>query len=87
MAIWSILRPFGIFVAILVNIFHGHLVHFSSFGILYQEQSGNPGSGFSYPVLKSNSRSELVFGTFFQFWYFVSRTIWQPRFRVQLSGS
>jgi hypothetical protein len=58
MAIWSILRPFGIFVAILVNIFHGHLVHFSSFGILYQEQSGNPGSGFSYPVLKSSSRTE-----------------------------
>jgi hypothetical protein len=41
-AIWSILRPIGIF--------YGHLVHFvviwyryfSRFGMLYREKSGNP---------------------------------------------
>jgi hypothetical protein len=42
MAIWNILQPFGIS--------YGHLVHFvviwyifSRFGMLYQENSGNPG--------------------------------------------
>jgi hypothetical protein len=34
MDIWNILRTFGIFCV--------HLVHFSGFGILYQEKSGNP---------------------------------------------
>jgi hypothetical protein len=34
MAIWSILRPFGIMYV--------YLVYFSRFGILYQEKSGNP---------------------------------------------
>jgi hypothetical protein len=33
MTIWSILLPFGIFC--------GHLVYFPSFGMLYQEKSGN----------------------------------------------
>jgi hypothetical protein len=33
-AIWNILWPFGTFC--------GHLVHFSTFGILYQEKSGSP---------------------------------------------
>jgi hypothetical protein len=44
MAIWNILRSFGIF--------NDHLVHyvffwciFSGFGIMYQEKSGNPGFG------------------------------------------
>jgi hypothetical protein len=32
--IWYILWLFGIF--------YGYLVHFSSFGMLYQEKSGNP---------------------------------------------
>jgi hypothetical protein len=32
---WSILRSF--------DVFYGHLVYFSRFGILYQEKSGNPG--------------------------------------------
>jgi hypothetical protein len=53
MAIWSTLRPFGIhcghlvyFVVIwhilwLFGIFCGYLVYFSSFGMLYQEKSGN----------------------------------------------
>jgi hypothetical protein len=42
MAVWSIVRPFGIFC--------GHLVYFaairyiSRFGILHQEKSGNPAS-------------------------------------------
>jgi hypothetical protein len=42
MAIWNILRAFGIS--------HDHLVHFlliwyisSGFGIMYKEKSGNPG--------------------------------------------
>jgi hypothetical protein len=35
MAIWDILLPFGTFCV--------HLEHFSGFGILYQEKSGNPG--------------------------------------------
>jgi hypothetical protein len=34
MAIWNILRTFGIFYDL--------LVHFSGFGIMYQEKSGNP---------------------------------------------
>jgi hypothetical protein len=32
--IWDILRTFGIF--------YDHLVHFSGFGIMQQENSGNP---------------------------------------------
>jgi hypothetical protein len=36
-AIWNILLTF--------EIFYDHLVHFSGFGILYQEKSGNPGIG------------------------------------------
>jgi hypothetical protein len=35
MAIWSILRPFGIF--------YSFLVYFPRFGMLYQEIYGNPG--------------------------------------------
>jgi hypothetical protein len=34
MAIWNILRTFVIF--------YDHLVHFSGFGIMYHEKSGNP---------------------------------------------
>jgi hypothetical protein len=34
MAIWDILWPFGTFCV--------HLVHFSVFGIMYEEKSGNP---------------------------------------------
>jgi hypothetical protein len=33
---WDILNPFGTFCV--------HLVHFSGFGIMYQEKSGNPGA-------------------------------------------
>jgi hypothetical protein len=36
MAIWSILRPFGIFCSHQVY-FMGYLVNFSRFGILYQK--------------------------------------------------
>jgi hypothetical protein len=37
MAIWSILRPFGIFCGHLVcYIWYGHLVYFSRFCLLYQ---------------------------------------------------
>jgi hypothetical protein len=43
MAIWSIFWPW-VKVPILCNfgILSGHLVHFSCFGILNQEKSGNP---------------------------------------------
>jgi hypothetical protein len=34
MSIWSIFRPFGTFSPV--------LVHFTRFGVLYQEKSGNP---------------------------------------------
>jgi hypothetical protein len=34
-AIWNILWRFGIF--------HGYLVHFSPFGLMNREKSGNPG--------------------------------------------
>jgi hypothetical protein len=37
MATWSILLTFGIFCG-----FYGHLVIFSRFGMLYQENSGSP---------------------------------------------
>jgi hypothetical protein len=36
MDIWDTLWPFGTFCV--------HLVHFSGFGIMYQEKSGNPGT-------------------------------------------
>jgi hypothetical protein len=39
MAVWSILRPFGIFCGHVVYF----MVYFSCFGMLYQEKSGNPG--------------------------------------------
>jgi hypothetical protein len=39
MAIWNILRTLGIFGTFCI-----HLVHFSGFGIMYQEKSGNPGT-------------------------------------------
>jgi hypothetical protein len=38
----GILWPFGIFLWRL-GIFYDHLVHFSGFGIMYQEKSGNSG--------------------------------------------
>jgi hypothetical protein len=41
MAMWSILLPFGIFCGHLVC-FVVILVYFSSFGMLWQEKSGNP---------------------------------------------
>jgi hypothetical protein len=40
--IWNILLPFGTFCV--------HLVHFSGFGIMYQEKSGNPASRSSSDV-------------------------------------
>jgi hypothetical protein len=42
MAIWSILLPFGIFCGHFVGVIYGYLVHFSRFGMLHQEESGNP---------------------------------------------
>jgi hypothetical protein len=54
MTIWSILRP--------LEIFYGHLVYFvvvwyifPSFGILYQEKSGNP------ELLQNAARRSQVF--------------------------
>jgi hypothetical protein len=43
MAIWNILRTFGIFFDHLVHFVLHNWGHFSGFGIMYQEKSGNPG--------------------------------------------
>jgi hypothetical protein len=44
MAIWTILWRFGIF--------YDHLVHFSGFGIMYQEKSGNPANKTFFCAVK-----------------------------------
>jgi hypothetical protein len=54
MVIWDILLPFGTFCV--------HLVHFSGFGIMYREKSGNParaGNRTSSDVI-SGTECELV---------------------------
>jgi hypothetical protein len=64
-SLWYILWPFGIF--------YGFMVYFSRFGMLYQENSGNPGlplfvpkpsykiwsDFFLYPILVPVSRERL----------------------------
>jgi hypothetical protein len=54
MAIWSLLRPFGIFYG------HcGNLVHFPSVGKLYHDKSGNPASRrFAKLFVRSAPRKE-----------------------------
>jgi hypothetical protein len=59
MAIWYVLRPFGIFYGHLVyftaiwyilrpfGFFYGYLVYFSRFDALYQENSDNPASTYA----------------------------------------
>jgi hypothetical protein len=42
MAIWNTLRPFEIFYENFVHFVLHNLVHFSGFGIVQQEKSGNP---------------------------------------------
>jgi hypothetical protein len=42
MTVWSILRPFGIFVAVWCILWLFGTYIFSRFGKLYQEKSGNP---------------------------------------------
>jgi hypothetical protein len=42
MTIWNILQTFGTFYISPFGTFCAHLVHFSGFGIMYQEKSGNP---------------------------------------------
>jgi hypothetical protein len=42
MAIWSNFRTFW-YILCHFGIIYGHLVYFSSFGIIYHEKSGNPG--------------------------------------------
>jgi hypothetical protein len=42
MAIWSILRPFGIFMTIWYILCSFTWYIFSAFGIMYQEKSDNP---------------------------------------------
>jgi hypothetical protein len=53
MAIWNILGTFGIFYGTLVHVTFVNLVHFSGFGIMYQEKSGNPEPSLSIPASKS----------------------------------
>jgi hypothetical protein len=50
MYIWSILQPFGNFCGHF-GLFHGHLVYFPRFGMLYKEKSGNPAAGVDFPML------------------------------------
>jgi hypothetical protein len=74
MAIWCILWQFGRYYGNLVGvmafcIFYGHFVYFSSFGMLHQEKSGNPGCsrtgggimtyGENYYYLLSSCRQTL----------------------------
>jgi hypothetical protein len=57
MAIWSILRPFGIFCGRLLYFMVICKVYFSRFGMLYQDKSGNPGGRHQKPY--SNNISSL----------------------------
>jgi hypothetical protein len=50
--IWDILWPFGIFCI--------HLLHFSGFGIMYQEKSGNPGWSWKKIVSPENQNLQGV---------------------------
>jgi hypothetical protein len=51
MEIWDILGPFDTFCI--------HLVHFSGFGIMYQEKSGNP--DVRAEMASRNSRGRNLF--------------------------
>jgi hypothetical protein len=57
MAIWSIIRPFGIFCC--------HLVYFSFFDLLFQEKYGNTESEafsiWSYDILYFSTAEETFF--------------------------
>jgi hypothetical protein len=55
MAIWNILWRFGIYYDHLLH-FVLILVHFSGFGIMYQEKSGNPG----HPAASSADIEEAI---------------------------
>jgi hypothetical protein len=59
MDIWDILLPFGTFCV--------HLVHFSVFGIMYKEKSGNPGSNPYFKRIQSLCRHTFSFGAFYSF--------------------
>jgi hypothetical protein len=70
LCIWSILWPFGIF--------HGYLVHFARFGMMYQEKSGNPvlkdsaaGQSINFNLLQISLKQSLQH--FFLFTSFVFR--------------
>jgi hypothetical protein len=52
MGIWNILRTF--------RICYDHLVHFSGFGITYQEKSGNPGHTVVRPSLIVSKKVALT---------------------------
>jgi hypothetical protein len=54
MEIWDILWPFGTFCI--------HLVHFSGFGIMYQEKSGNPAQGVNFATLLFSNVQVLIRG-------------------------
>jgi hypothetical protein len=52
MDIWDILLPFGTFSV--------HLVHFSVFGILYQEKSGNPGVKTNFAAVSVGEECDTI---------------------------
>jgi hypothetical protein len=66
MAIWNILRPFGIRYGRLVYIICGHWVYFSRFGMFGPRKSGNPGVNREFfnlcnPKSKALYKDYLVF--------------------------
>jgi hypothetical protein len=52
MPIWSILWPFGNICGHF-GVFHGNLVYFPRFGMLYKEKSGNHGADRNSPTTES----------------------------------
>jgi hypothetical protein len=54
------LRPFGILYGRLVYFTYGYLVYFSSFGMLYQEKSGNPAPKHMYTLSHLAKQQETI---------------------------
>jgi hypothetical protein len=76
MAIWSIVRPFGIHILWPFGIFHYYMVYFSSLGMAYQEKSGSPASkadpaltsGYLFAAPRCQSENGFFLKTFVKLW-------------------
>jgi hypothetical protein len=75
MATWNVLRTFGIFYDHLVY-YRFNLVHFSGFGIMYQEISGNPAALLerSIHLIKGRPSIESSLGPINAFIYLFQHT-------------